>query len=74
MNPLRLFQRMIVMLSKYQSGRESFVKTRKSWYWAFVSVLLLKLRITYGLTLPSMPLQSALTCAIVSEVKGTVHH
>lgn len=66
MKPLRLFQRMTVMLSKYQSGRESFVKARKSWYCELGSVLLSKLRMTYGLTLPEIPLQSALTCVRVS--------
>ena len=34
MKPTQLFQRMMVMLSKYQSGRESLVIARKSWYCA----------------------------------------
>jgi hypothetical protein len=42
MKPRRLFQRIEVMLSKYQSGRGSFVKTRKSWYCALGSVTLLE--------------------------------
>src|SRR5712691_343954 len=63
--PRRLFQRMMVMLSKYQSGRGSVVKIRKSWYCALTSVLLSKLRMTYGLTLPLTPLQSALTYTVV---------
>ena len=46
-------------ISKYQSGRGSFVKTRKSWSCALESELLSKLRVTYGLTLPETLLQSA---------------
>ena len=66
MKPLQLFQRMIVMLSKYQSSCESFMKTQKSWYYVLGLVLLSKLRVTYGLTLLKTPLQCAPTCACIS--------
>jgi len=48
-------------LLRYQSGRESLVNVRKSWYTEFRSVSLAELRVTYGLTLPVIPLHSTET-------------
>jgi hypothetical protein len=58
------------MLSKYQSGRESLVKARKSWYTELESVLFEESRVTYGLTEPDIPSHKALTYINKSKDKN----
>ena len=60
-NPTRAVYRITTMLSKYQSGRESLVKARKSWYTELGSVLFVESRVIYGLTDPDVPSHKALT-------------
>jgi hypothetical protein len=60
-NPTRAVYRITTMLSKYQSGRESLVKARKSWYTELGSVVFEESRVTYGLTEPVVPSHRALT-------------